>query len=374
MDLRAVSSAVLIGVASLLAPISVVSVWTASVVSQTDRYVETVAPIAADPDVQAAVAEEVSAAIIDALDVPAVTSQTLEVLAGLERMPPRAVDALAPLAVSLTNAVEESVRTQTRDLVADPRFETLWAQANRGAHTRLVALLEGEQGGVVTAQENQITLELAPVIAAVAARLVDAGFAPAANLPPVQRTFVLVESDAIGRAQRFYAVLTALGRWLPVAAGTLLLSGVLLARDRRRALLRGALGVAAATATLGLGLTLVMTLSLDASTASTLTVRAAENVLDTLLRFLRTGLRVTVLTALLVALAAVAAGPSSAAVRMRSAVGRGVRYARQAASAGGTPPPPGRAPRRPTGRTHHDNHPRGLAREARRRRHTGYGW
>ena len=48
-------STLLIVVACVLAPLSVVSVWARGEVTDTSRYVQTVAPLASDPAVQQAV-------------------------------------------------------------------------------------------------------------------------------------------------------------------------------------------------------------------------------------------------------------------------------------------------------------------------------
>lgn len=325
---RAFLSAALIVVASVLAPISVLAVWAGTAVSQTDRWVEMVAPVAQDPGVQSAIADEVTAAIMEGLDVAGLTTGALEALANQENMPPRIANALPALAAPLTRGIEDFTRTQAGTLVASDRFATVWAEVNRIAHPRVVALLEGNEGGAISAQENQITLNLAPVIAEVRARLVEQGFTLAANIPEVERSFVLVESAGIGQAQRFYGLLTALGTWLPWAALGLFAVGVLLARDRRRALLRGAIGVTVAVLALGVVLTLLRTLYVGATPADLLSAESAGNVFDILTRFLRTSLRATAVVGLLVALAAFVTGPSPVAVRGRAVVDRGFGAAR----------------------------------------------
>lgn len=332
---RAFAATVLIVIACLLAPLSVASVWASTVVSDTDQYVETVAPIADDPGVQSAIADEVTAVIIENLDIAGVTAEALDTLAEQENMPPRVADALPALAVPLTRGIEDFTRTQAGNLVASDEFETVWAEVNRVAHSQVITLLEGNEGGAITAQDDQVTLNLAPVIEAVKTRLVDQGFALAERIPAVDRTFVLVESGGISQAQQFYSVLNTLGVWLPFIAVGLFAVGVLLARDRRRALLRGALGVTAAMIALGVALTLVRMMYVETTPANVLTAESAGTVFDTLVRFLRTGLRATAVLALLVALAAFLTGPSAAASRARSLFDRGVGSARGGADAAG---------------------------------------
>lgn len=332
---HATGAAVLIILACLLAPISVGSVWASTAISDTDRYVETVAPVADDPGVQAAIADEVTAAIMSALEIEELTGEVVDTLATQRNMPPRVADALPALAAPLSRGIESFLRTQAGNFVASDEFARIWDEVNRVAHSQVVKVLEGEQGGLVSAQDDQITLNLAPVIEEVKQRLVDRGFGLAANIPTIDKSFVLVESDAITKTQRLYSLLNWLGVWLPIVALVLFAAGVLLARDRRKALLRGALGVAAAMVALGAALTIVRTLYVETTPADILTSESAGNVFDILVRFLRTGLRATGVLALLVALAAFLTGPSTAATRARGLFDRGIGSAQSGADAAG---------------------------------------
>jgi uncharacterized membrane protein YozB (DUF420 family) len=331
----AVGSAILIIVACVLAPLSVASVWASNQLSDTDQYVQTVAPLADDPAVQDALANEVTTAVFENLDVEGFTTEALETIAAQPDVPPRVADLLPTLAIPITDGVESFTRDQVDAFFASPQFAELWAEVNGIAHEQVVRLLEGNQGGAVSAQDNQITLNLAPIVAAVQARMVDRGFELAANIPEVDRTFVLAESDSITQAQGFYSTLNTLGMWLPVIALVLLVVGVVLARDRRRALLKGALGIAAAMVVLGVALTLTRMWYVETTPADILSAEAAGGVFDTIVRFLRTSLRALAVAALVVALAAFLAGPSAAAARTRATFERGIGSARGGAEHAG---------------------------------------
>lgn len=331
----AVSSAVLIILACVLAPLSVTSVWASREISNTDQYVKTVAPIANDPAVQKAITNEVTTVVFDSLDIQGVTTDALTTLARQPNVPPRISAALPGLAVPITNGVESFTRTQVGKFVASPQFATLWAQVNRIAHQQVVRLLEGTQGGAVSAQGDTITLNLGPIITQVKQRLVAQGFGLASKIPVINKSFVLVKSPAITQAQGFYRLLNTLGAWLPLIALVLLGAGVALARDHRRALLRGALGVTGAMVVLGVALALARLWYVDTTPLNILSKDAAGGVFDTLVRFLRTGLRTVAVLGLVVAIGAFLAGPSSAAVRLRSATAHGVGGLRGAAESAG---------------------------------------
>ena len=57
------------------------AVWTRNQVTNTDRYVAAVAPLARDPAIQQAIADQVTAQVLTYLDVPGVTDQLVDALA-----------------------------------------------------------------------------------------------------------------------------------------------------------------------------------------------------------------------------------------------------------------------------------------------------
>lgn len=320
---RAVVSALLITIACLLAPLSVTAVWASRQISDTDRYLETVAPLADDPAVQRTIADAVTTAIFNAVDFRSLVTETLDAVAQ-QGVPPRIADNLQALNAPLVNGIENFVSGQVDNLVASPQFAAVWRQANETAHASLVKLLEGNQGGAISAQNDTVTLNLAPIIAEVKQRMVDNGFALAGKIPVVDKSIVLVQSDGVTKAQGLYRLLNTVGTWLPVIALVLLVAGVYVARDRRRALLRGALGVAGGMLVLGVALTLGRVFYLNALPPEVISRDAGGVVFDTIIRFLRYGLRAVGALALIVALAAYFTGPSNAAVQARTKLAGGI--------------------------------------------------
>ncbi len=317
---RAVVAATLITLSCVLAPLSVTAVWANRQVSDTDRYVETVTPLAHDPAIQSAIAAQVTKEVFTRVDINAITAQTLDAISKLN-LPPRAAAGLQALQVPIVNGVQSFTRSEVEKVVASPQFATVWEKANRAAHAQLVNLLSGKQTGAVTAQNGAVTLNLAPIIAPVKQQLIADGYTVANNIPTVNKTFTLVQSDSVTKAQGVYRLLNTLGTWLPVIALLLLALGVYVARDHRRALLRGSLGVVASMLVLGVLLAVVRPLYLDAVPTDVLPREAAGSVFDTLVRFLRTGLRTVGVLFLVVALGAFFTGPAPTATRTRRALG-----------------------------------------------------
>src|SRR3954451_15307203 len=78
---RSVVVVVAVALLAVVAPLSVVATWAHDQVSDTDRYVATVAPLADDPAVQKAVSERITDEIVARIDVRAITTEAADALA-----------------------------------------------------------------------------------------------------------------------------------------------------------------------------------------------------------------------------------------------------------------------------------------------------
>src|SRR5690606_30122528 len=133
-----------------------------------------------------------------------------------------------------------------------------------------------------------------------------------------------------GRAQTAFSALDTLGTTLPFVTLVVLTAGVLLARERRRALIGAGLGVAAGMLLLAGALLVGRGLYLGSVPPELLPREPAATAFDTLVRFLRTSLRTVFVAAVVVAAAAYLTGPSSAATALRRGVAVTVSRLREA--------------------------------------------
>jgi hypothetical protein len=313
---RTVVATLLIVLGCALAPLSVVAVWARNQVTNTDRYVATVSPLARDPAIQNAIADQITAQIFRYLDVRALTTEAVAALT--ERgLPPRLAEQLEALSGPIANGVQSFTRQQVGRVVASDAFADAWVQANRIAHDELVAALTGEGGRAITVENDTVSVNMAAFIATVKQQLVASGFTLAERIPEVDVSFVLFQSKDITRARAGFNLLNTLGVWLPVVALILLALGVYVARDHRRALVGAALGVAIGMVLLALALAVFRSIYLDGVPASVLPHDAAAVLYDTVARFLRLGLRTILVLALVVAAGAFLSGSSATAVHTR---------------------------------------------------------
>ena len=324
---RAPVATVLIVVGCLLAPLSVFAVWTANQVSNTDRYVANVEPLIHDPSVQRALTDDITRQITTRLNVKGLAEQAAGALT--QRGLTRVGALLNNFSGQLASSVYGFIHTQVAKIVASPQVANLWVQVNRQVHAQLVKALSGQGNGAVTISNNQVVLNLGPFINVVKRDLANRGFTIINRLPNINPTLALFSAKYLVKAQQGYRLLNDLKWALPILTLVLLGLGVYIARSHRRALIGAGLGLAASMVILGLGLTIFRGVYLNSVPPRVLPADAAAVLYDTLIRFIRDGLRVLLVVGLIVAIAAFFSGPSVTAVRTRGAFKSGFDWLRR---------------------------------------------
>ena len=325
---RSAMAVLLVIVGCVLLPLSVVGVWARNQVSDTDRYLANVTPLASDPGVQNAIADRVTAEIFGRLDLQATIDQTVDVLVA-RGVPAAAADRLRGLSGPLANAARGFVRDKVGEVVASNTFQQAWITANRVAHQQLVQALSGQSGGAVNVSEGTVSVDLGAFIMAAKQSLIDAGFTVAQRVPDLHPQFVLFSSRDLQQAQTGYRLLQRVGTVLPFVAVGLIVLGIYLARRHRRALVGAGLGVAASMLLLGVAIAIARSVYLDRVPESLLSTTTAASVFDTLVRFVRIGLRMILVLGLVVAAAGFFSGPSVTAVRTRHGVLTAIAWVRE---------------------------------------------
>jgi hypothetical protein len=289
---------------------TLIALFVRATVLNTDRYVDTMAPIAQSEDVQQAVADKLDTAITGRVDFDGLMAQALP-------------DQADPLAPALAAALQQAIRSQIDSFVASDRFETLWVEANRRAHSRVVALLTTGESGRLRLEGNTVFLDLSPAVDRVKTALQERGLDRLASaIPPtVDGRVTLLQSEGFVKARRGVDLLQGLVIVLPILALLCLAGHVALSRPRRRGLLRVGLGLIVTALLLLIALGVGRSLYLDAIDQQVLPREAAADIFDALIGLLRTGVRVVVIVAVVVALVALVLGRTATlAARSRAAV------------------------------------------------------
>ena len=307
---RSTAVVVLFVLGALLVPIAGVTVWSRNTILDTDRYVETVAPLSSEPQVIDSVATRITDAIFEQVDI----ESELEAY-----LPPRLLFAAGPIA--------NQVRSTTHDLIVKAletdQFDALWRTINERASTALVAYVEGDGAASVTIDNGQLFLELGPVLDAVKQSLTEQGFQLASRIPSTDAEVQLPVGDVsvIEQLKSTLRLLNTLAYVLPLLAIACFAGAVFLMRDRRRGLVWVGVIIAGAALFVGVGLALGRESYLNAATEGGANPDTAAILFDTLVRFLRNGIRVLFLLGVVLAVGAVLTGPTAWAVRTRSTVG-----------------------------------------------------
>jgi hypothetical protein len=316
--LRGSGLAVLLVLGCGLVALSLIAFYVRETVLDTDRYMETMAPIAASPDVQQAVADKLDTAITTRVDFDSLMREAL----------PSQADPFAP---ALAGALQQAIRGRLDAFVASDNFQRLWDEANRRAHARVVALLTTGESGRLLLDGNTVYLDLGAIVDRVRQALQERGLDRlAAAIPPsVDGRVTLLQSEGLVKAREGVDLIESLTIVLPILALLCLAGHVALSRPRRRGLLRVGLGLIVTSLILVAAAGLGRSAYLDAIDQNVLPREAAADIFDALIGLLRTGIRVIVVVAVLVALLALVLGRTDAiAARSRGAL-RGLAGGRQ---------------------------------------------
>jgi hypothetical protein len=247
-DGRGFTAWVLVIVSAILFPIALTAYWGQRTLTDTQRYVDTVAPLAQDPTVRQAVGTKITTVITTQLDAQVRVSDLLKDY-------PR----LQPLAGPIASGVNSFVGNEVDKLLASDRFETVWVAVNTKLQQSLVAALSGDPTGPVTIQGDQVILDTGDLIAEVKQRLVDRGLTIAANLPvpPIaDRQVVLLTSPQLQTARTAYALGQPVAQWLIYVVLLMFVIAVLVSRRRARMVM--AVGVAIVLGALVIRLAMVI--------------------------------------------------------------------------------------------------------------------
>jgi len=239
------------------------------------------------------------------------------------------------VAPSLTSGATGFVHSEVHKIVTGPRFAEAWVRANTVVHQELVKALSGQGPSSVSVRNGQVVVGLGPFIDVVKQDLVKRGFSLVSKIPAINPTLTLFSAKYLVKAQSAYRLINNLKIVLPVLTVLLLALGVFVARGRRRALIGAGLGLAASMLVPAAGLYVFRGIYLGSVPPNVLPPDAAGALFDTLVRFIKEGLRTVLVVGLVVAAGAFLTGPSGAAVRARSAFSSGLGRLRRGGESAG---------------------------------------
>lgn len=200
---------ILVLIGCLLAAPAVAAYALVGEVTDQQRYLDAVEPLADDPAIQQSVATQIDAAIGDKV--------------------PEAAKSL----------VDQSVDS----FVKSAEFRQLWISVNKEAHPQVLAMLRGEENGSLSVEGDSIVLNLGDVAAQLRERM-SARDVPFANqIPDIDASVELISQPAVRQLVPAFDLLEKMSVLLPIVSLLLLIGGVLIAARRGRVLIVGGIGL-----------------------------------------------------------------------------------------------------------------------------------
>lgn len=334
---RTISAVVLVLIAALLAPVALISSWARAELVDTTRFVETFAPLAQDPDVQTFIAGEVSTGIKDNVDIDGIVGDLFTGISSLD-LPPQTQTVLPLVEGAAANGVRSLIDTGVQKLVQSPQFASIWEMTLRETHSRAIAVIQGDPNSEIKLQDGTLSLDLKVVTAEVKSALLAQGFSFAEVIPVIDESVPLLESDSLTLMRTLYQLAVGVGYWLPWVVLGLLIAGVVVARNRLRALAWGAVGIAASLLLLSGGMGIGKMFFMSAVSPSVMPAATAEVLFTQLTGLISASLLALVTLSLMIAFGAWFAGSSKLARATRSAFDSAFRAIRKAADAHGLNP------------------------------------
>ena len=301
----------LVVIATIIGLVAALNVWVKRQALSTDNWTNASARLLEDDQIRSAL----SVYLVNQVYANVNVSQRLQ-----QRLPPNLAPLAQPLAVGLQTASTRLVD----NLLARPRVQQLWREANRRAHTQLMALLEGKHNVLVSSNGN-VVLDLGQIVKLLADET-GLGGRLEGRLPPDAGQITIMKGNQLDTVRTSVKVVKVLSYLLFFLVIALYAAAVYLARNHRKVLL----GVGVSVLIVGLlilvvrrfaGNYLVDTLSGDAPDAKG-AVSATWAIGTELLR--NTGIN-AVIYGVLIIFAAWLAGPSRPATWTRRTLAPAMR-------------------------------------------------
>lgn len=247
-------SVICLVLAGILVPVSIAGAWARVQLVSEEAFVQTFAPLAADPGVQDFVIEQTTQVILDRVDVDGVTSDLFDGLATLD-LPPAALRAIGLLEGPAAEGARSLIASTVDSTVHSEAFPVVWRTALASSHRALVAAATlDDTGAIVLDSGGDLGINLGPIVDAIKERLVDRGFGLAESIPAVDTVVVVAQADGLLLLAALHAIADTVGVLLPWVALGLLVAGALLARRRSAGVLGAGLSLMLGAAALAGGL------------------------------------------------------------------------------------------------------------------------
>ncbi len=312
--IRSITTWVLIVATGLIVPLVATGTWALRTVTNTDHYVATLAPLVENPAIQDAMTTTVVNSLFTAVNVE-------EKVASHLPGPSKA------LAGAITSSIRREAEKVVHTVIASPAFVKIWNVENRLTHHLAVSILTGDS----STSANKLTVSVQALALKVIAELDKRGITLFDPLVITinklgENGIVLSTTEQLHTAQTVFHYGITLRGILPLALLAVVALALVVGVNKRRTGLR--LGAAALIGVVTLSVVLSFGRSTFVGAVPENSRGVADAVWTTLLRGLKTEIRLLSVLFALIVLVAWLFGTSPTAQKLRGQLRRGLAWGR----------------------------------------------
>jgi hypothetical protein len=221
---RAWAPWVLVALAALIGLVASLNVWVKRQALSTDNWTQASGQLLENDKIRGALSVYLVDQLYQNVDVPKALEQ---------RLPPQAKPLAAPIAAGLQQVAVRSADS----LLARPRVQQAWKEANRRAHKLFLGVLNGKHN-ILQSTNGNVVLNLQPLVQLLAERT-GLGARIQQRLPPDAGQIVVMKGNQIDAARKTVKVIRVLSYLLLFLMIALYAAAIWIARGRRRTVLLG---------------------------------------------------------------------------------------------------------------------------------------
>ena len=208
--------------AAVIALVAALNVWVKRQALSTDNWTNASSRLLENDQIRSAI----SIYLVDQLYANVNVSQELQ-----QELPP----AVKPLAPQIALGLQQVAIRATDGLLARPRVQQLWREANRRAHQRFIAVLDGKHSALQTDNGN-VVLNLQPILQQLEEQT-GIGSRLQGKLPADAGKITIMKGNQLDTARKSVKVIRVLSYFLIFLVIALYALAMYLSRDRRKILL-----------------------------------------------------------------------------------------------------------------------------------------
>ena len=208
--------------AAVIALVAALNVWVKRQALSTDNWTNASSQLLENDQIRSAL----SVYLVNQLYENVNVSQQLE-----QRLPPP----VKPLAPQIALGLQQVAIRATDGLLARPRVQQLWREANRRAHQRFIAVLDGKHSALQTDNGN-VVLNLQPILQQLEQQT-GIGSRLQGKLPADAGKITIMKGNQLDTARKSVKVIRVLSYFLIFLVIALYALAMYLSRDRRKILL-----------------------------------------------------------------------------------------------------------------------------------------